>query len=290
MKEKLAAKRPESLFPKLGFGLGLRTPHYQDVLAGRSTVAWFEALSENYMDDGGRPIHQLKKVRADRPIALHGVSLSVGSADPLDQDYLGRLRHLCEVIEPAIVSDHCCWTSIDGQNLHDLMPLPFTEEAVAHISARVLQVQEKLGRRILLENLSTYVGFKHSEMSEWEFMAEIARRADCGLLLDINNVYVNSVNHGFDPLTYLHALPTERIGQIHLAGHSTNTLENGQTFLIDTHDEPVCDAVWNLYEDTIGRTGPLNTMIEWDANIPEYKQLEAEIDKARSIERRLYEK
>lgn len=275
--------RGSKLFPDLGIGLGLRAQHYPEIRNGRSTVQWFEALSENYMEDGGRPFHVLSEIRKDKPVVLHGVSLSIASVDPLNEDYLKRLKSLVDRIEPLIVSDHCCWTGFNGENLHDLMPVPFTQEAIDHIASRVLQVQEKLGRRILLENVSSYISFKHSEMTEWEFLKELVQKADCGLLLDVNNVYVSSVNHSFDPMDYIKAIPPERVGQIHLAGHSTREDENGEKFLIDTHDEPVCQEVWDLYSKTIDHVGGVSTMVEWDANIPSYERLEEEVGKAAKL-------
>jgi uncharacterized protein len=209
---------------------------------------------------------------------LHGVSLSLGSADPLNEDYLARLRALVDRIEPAWVSDHLCWTGVDGVNLHDLLPLPYTEEVLNYLAARIDRVQGVLGRRILVENVSSYLTFAESQISEWEFVAELAKRADCGLLLDVNNVYVSSVNHGFDPLRYLDALPAERIGQIHLAGHSR---QGG--VLIDTHDHPVCPEVWALYRAAVERFGAVSTMIERDDHIPEFAELVAELDTARAI-------
>lgn len=277
-------KSPQTLFPRLGLGLGLRPEHYADVLEGRSSVSWFEVISENFMGDGGRPIRILEKVRQDRPVALHGVSLSVGSADPLNKQYLKRWRSLVERIEPAIVSDHLCWTGVDGENLHDLLPLPYTEETIDHVVEKVRQAQDFLKRRIALENVSSYIAFSHSEMTEWEFLSEIARRADCGILLDVNNIYVSAINHGFDALDYLHGMPAERIAQLHLAGHSTCATETGGTYLIDTHDQPVCDDVWTLYRKAVELFGPVSAMVEWDANIPEYSRLEREILKAGVIQ------
>lgn len=279
------SKNPK-LFPDLGIGLGLRVPHYSEIRSGRSKVHWFEALSENYMEDGGRPIHILSEIRKEKPIALHGVSLSIASVDPLNTDYLKRLKNLVERVEPSIVSDHCCWTGFAGQNLHDLMPVPFTREAVDHIADRVLKVQDVLGRRIFLENVSSYISYKHSEMSEWEFLKELVTKADCGLLLDVNNVYVSSINHSFDPMDYIRAIPKERVGQIHLAGHSERE-EGGETFLIDTHDGPVCDAVWALFEKTVAHVGPVSTMVEWDAEIPSYDRLEEEVMKADAIRKKV---
>ena len=280
------AKTP-NLFPRLGVGLGLRTDHYQDILDGRSNVAWFEAISENYMADGGRPLSFLTKIRELKPIVLHGVSLSIASVDPLNKKYLANLKRLVSRIEPSIISDHCCWTGFNGQNLHDLMPVPFTEEAVTHIAGRVREVQDFLGRRILLENVSSYLNFKHSEMTEWEFLTEISTRADCGLLLDVNNVYVSSVNHNFDPMKYIMGVPKERVGQIHLAGHSEHVAKDGSKYLIDTHDNAVCDDVWKLYEATTRLLGNVNTMVEWDADIPDYSRLEEEVRKAQTIQEKV---
>ena len=262
----------------LGFGLGLRPVHYPEILEGDPRVDWFEAISENYMVPGGRPLHMLMRVRERWPVALHGVSLSIGSTDPLDEDYLRRLKALADRVEPAWISDHLCWTGVGGVNLHDLLPLPYTEEALEHVVGRVLRVQERLGRRILLENVSSYVTFAQSAVPEWEFLAEVARRADCLLLLDVNNVYVSAFNHEFDPLAYLDAIPGERVRQIHLAGH-----ENNGTHIIDTHDHPVIDPVWSLYAEAIRRFGPVTTMIERDDRIPPLTELESELDRARAV-------
>ncbi|HEX6102716.1 MAG TPA: DUF692 domain-containing protein [Alphaproteobacteria bacterium] len=262
----------------LGFGLGLRPVHYPEILEGDPRVDWFEAISENYMVPGGRPLQLLMRVRERWPVVLHGVSLSIGSTDPLDEDYLRRLKALADRVEPAWISDHLCWTGVGGVNLHDLLPLPYTEEALDHVVGRVLRVQERLGRRILLENVSSYVTFAQSAVPEWEFLAEVARRADCLLLLDVNNVYVSAFNHEFDPLAYLDAIPGERVRQIHLAGH-----ENNGTHIIDTHDHPVIDPVWSLYAEAIRRFGPVTTMIERDDRIPPLTELESELDRARAV-------
>lgn len=284
----MKARPDPNLFPPdLGLGLGFRSEHTREVLelnGGRpSGLSWFEAVSENYMKDGGRPLSVLERIRRDFPVVLHGVSLSIGSVDPLDRDYLKRLKALVDRIDPAMLSDHCCWAGVNGQSLHDLVPLPFTREAIRHVAERVARVQDFLGRRILLENVSSYITFTHSEMTEWEFLAEIARRADCGILLDVNNVYVSSVNHGFDPVDYLSGIPTDRIGQIHLAGHSRKETEDGHVYLIDTHDHPVCDEVWELYAKTLQRHGDIPTMIEWDAEIPSLARLLEEMAKAGRI-------
>ena len=232
---------PSSLTaPALGFGLGLRTVHYEEILAGRCAVDWFELLSENYMVPGGKPLHYLDRIRADYPVVMHGVSLSIGSTDPLDWNYLRALKALAERVSPHWISDHLCWTGVTGKNSHDLLPVPYTEEAVAHVASRVQAVQEFLGRRILLENVSSYVSYKESELTEWEFLAEIARRADCLILLDVNNIYVSAYNHGFDAEQYLNGVPAERVQQIHIAGHS-----NCGDYIIDTHDADVIDPVWD---------------------------------------------
>jgi uncharacterized protein len=220
----------------------------------------------------GRSAQLLEKVRARLPVVLHGVSLSIGSADSLDRGYLARLRELIHRIEPAWVSDHLCWTGVDGENLHDLMPLPYTHEALTHVVDRISAVQDTLGRRILIENVSSYVEFAHSEMQEWEFVREVLERADCGLLLDVNNIYVSSVNHGFDPVKYLRAIPANRVAQIHLAGH---TRKDG--YLIDTHDHPVCPEVWDLYRLAVREFGLVSAMIERDAEIPDWDTLDAEV-------------
>jgi uncharacterized protein (UPF0276 family) len=220
----------------------------------------------------------LDRVRAEYPVVLHGVSLSIGSTDPLDRAYLDSLKKLASRIEPAWISDHLCWTGMAGRNLHDLMPLPFTEEAVGHVAGRVAQVQECLGRRILLENVSSYVTFRESDMSEWDFLSEVSGRADCLILLDINNVYVSAFNHGFDPLDYLNAIPADRVQQFHLAGHS-----HCGTHLIDTHDADVADPVWSLYAAALRRFGAVSAMIERDDHIPPLPDLLRELDQARKI-------
>lgn len=261
----------------LGFGLGLRPQHYAAVLEDRPHVDWFEAISENYLVGGGAPLHHLERVRASYPIALHGVSLSIGSTVSLNQRYLRDLKRLIDRIEPAWVSDHLCWTGIEGRNLHDLLPLPYTEEALHHVVARISRVQDLLGRQLVIENVSSYLSFAASEMSEWEFLAQVAIQADCRLLLDVNNVYVSSINHAFDASAYLAALPADRVQQIHLAGH-----EDHGDYIIDTHDAPVAAAVWDLYREAVGRFGNVATMIERDANIPPLADLVAELQVARA--------
>ena len=274
---------PQSMFPNMGFGLGFRPEYHRAILDGKSPLQWFEVIAENYMVDGGKPLEHLERLRSLYPIAFHGVAMNLGSVDPLNKKYLHRYKELITRFEPSIISDHLCWTGVNGENTHDLLPLPYRVDTVTLLSDRISQVQNFLGRRILIENLSTYLTFKHSEMSEWEFISEIAKKADCGILLDINNIYVSSVNHGFNPLDYLHAIPKERVGQIHLAGHSKLTNENGLTYLIDTHDEPVCDEVWDLYRYSCHLLGGRSTMVERDGNFPEYKVIEAEVSKAAKI-------
>lgn len=265
-------------FPYLGFGLGLRPQHYLHVLNEKPSVDWFEAISEDFTVEGGRPLYYLNKIREHYPIVLHGVSLSIGSVDPLNQDYLNALKKLFERICPIWVSDHLCWTGINQINLHDLMPLPYTEEALNHVVNRIQQVQEFLGRQILLENVSSYVTFTHSQLTEWEFLSEVARQADCFILLDINNIYVSSYNHGFEPMEYLNHVPIDRVKQFHMAGHT-----NFGPHIVDTHDEPIIDAVFDLYREAVKRFGKVSTMIERDDNIPPFEDLVTELDQLKTI-------
>jgi uncharacterized protein (UPF0276 family) len=266
------------MFPRLGFGLGLRPPHFEDALGGQPRVDWWEVLSENFLVAGGNPRRVLRQVRERWPVVLHGVSLSIGSVDPVDDDYLARLAALADEVDPPVVSDHLCWVALDGRSGHDLWPLPYTDEALAVVVDKVGRVQDRLGRRILLENPSSYVTFTASHIPEAEFLAEVARRADCGILLDVNNIYVSSTNHGWDPDAYLAAIPPERVGQIHLAGHS----DHG-THLLDTHDHPVCEAVWQLYGKALARLGDVSSMIERDDHIPPLDELIGELERARRI-------
>jgi uncharacterized protein (UPF0276 family) len=261
-----------------GFGLGLRPRHYQAILRGRPRLDWFEALSENYLVPGGRPLDYLARIRTRYPVVLHGVSLSIGSTDSLDRGYLKALKALAARIEPAWISDHLCWTGVGGKNLHDLMPLPYTEEALRHVARRVRAVQDFLGRRIVLENVSSYVEYRASAMSEWQFLAALCAEADCDLLLDVNNVYVSAFNHGFDALEFLDALPAARVRQIHLAGH-----DNCGDLIIDTHDAKVIGPVWDLYREALRRFGPVPTMIERDARIPPLGVLLREVRQARAV-------
>jgi uncharacterized protein (UPF0276 family) len=261
-----------------GFGLGLRTPHYEAMLGEPHAVDWLEILTENYLVPGGKPLHYLDRIRERFPLVMHGVSLSIGSTDALDGEYLAAVRQLSRRIEPAWISDHLCWTGVEGRNMHDLLPLPYTEEALATVVAHVEEVQDRLGRQILLENVSSYLEYHTSEMTEWEFLSEVARRADCAILLDINNIYVSSVNHGFDASSYLRAVPKDRVRQFHLAGHS-----DLGGHLIDTHDHPIAGPVWELYREAVAHFGAVPTMIERDDNIPTLSELVAELDVARAI-------
>ena len=264
--------------PYLGFGLGLRIDHYDAILSERPAVDWFEIISENYMVDGGKPLHYLDRIRALYPMVMHGVSLSIGSLDPLDMDYLKRLKALAKRVEPRWISDHLCWTGVAGKNLHDLMPLPYTEEAVRHVAERVRRVQDSLGTQILLENVSSYVTYTQSAMTEWEFLSAIAEAADCLILLDVNNIFVSSGNHGFDPRAYLRGVPPARVRQFHLAGHTYNG-----NIIVDTHDQPIIGGVWELYAEAVRHFGHVSTMIERDANIPPLTELLAELEQARRI-------
>jgi hypothetical protein len=267
----------------LGFGLGLRPPHFSQIVETRPEVGWFEITSENFMVPGGQPLHWLDRIRTDYPIAMHGVSLSIGSTDPLDEDYLAALQRLQRRVQPAWISDHLCWTGVAGRNLHDLLPLPYHEGVLEHVVERIGRVQDRLGSQILLENVSSYVGFAWSHLTECEFLAEVARRSDCLILLDVNNVYVNSVNHQFDAPSYLDAIPAARVRQIHLAGHQ----RRDDSLIVDTHDAPIVDPVWQLYEHARRRFGDVATMIERDSNIPPLAELLTELDRARSIAARV---
>ena len=264
--------------PNLGFGLGLRADHYETILADKPSVDWFEVITENYLVPGGKPLYYLDHIRADYPMVMHGVSLSIGGTDALNFDYLRQVKALAERIEPTWISDHLCWTGVNGVNLHDLLPLPYTEEAIQHVANRVSTVQDFLGRRILLENVSSYITYAHSEMTEWDFLSAVAERSDCLILLDINNIYVSSHNHDFDPLVYLHNVPVNRVQQFHLAGHL-----NLGNIIIDSHGDKVFDPVWSLYEAALHRFGPVSTMIERDDNIPSFEELLAELEIARKI-------
>jgi uncharacterized protein (UPF0276 family) len=263
----------------LGHGVGLRPPHYPAVLEGGAPgIDWFEVITENFMVEGGNARRVLRAVRERWPIVLHGVSLSLGSADPLDEDYLDRLATLAREVEPALVSDHLCWNRHCGHTGHDLWPMPFTEEALAHLVARVGHVQDRLGRRICVENVSRYVAFRHDEMTEWEFLTRLAERAGCSLVLDVNNAYVSGRNLGFDPALLVDGVPAASIGYVHLAGFS----DQG-THLLDSHDHPVAEEVWQLYRRLLGRAGAVPTLIEWDDAMPPFARLVAESARARAV-------
>jgi uncharacterized protein (UPF0276 family) len=270
--------------PFLGHGIGLRTKHFPALWDGTARVDWFEVISENFMPAGGRPRAALERARGIAPVVLHGVSLSIGSTDPLDEAYLRALAALAARVEPAWISDHLCWSGVGGQYAHDLLPLPYTEEALEHVVRRVVAVQERLGRQILLENVSSYLTYTHSTLTEWEFLGAVAERADCGLLLDVNNVYVSATNHGFGADAYLAGLPAGRVGQIHLAGHT-----DMGTHLLDTHDGPVIDPVWDIYREAVRRFGRVSTLVEWDDHVPELDGVCAEAERARAVEARVRE-
>ena len=263
-------------FPDLGFGVGLRTKHYEHILSTHPPVDWFEILSENYMDTGGRPMQVLDHVAAHYPVVLHGVSMSVGSTDPVDFEFLGKLKVLAKRINARWVSDHLCWTGVAGLNVHDLLPMPYTDESLKHTLERVRIIQDFMERTLVLENPSTYLEFRNSSWTECEFLAELAERADCGILLDVNNVYVSAFNHGFDPVEYLNKIPADRVVQIHLAGHT-----HKGTHILDTHSAHVVDSVWDLYRHAYQRMGGVSTLLEWDADIPEFDVVHAEALKAR---------
>ena len=262
----------------LGFGLGLRTNHYVDVIEQKPDIDWFEIISENYMVAGGKPRYYLDAIKEHYPIVMHGVSMSIGSTDPLNMDYLRKLKTLIADVQPQWFSDHLCFTSVGGINSHDLLPMPYTEESLNHVVNRIKQVQDFIGRPMLLENVSSYLTYKSDEMNEWQFYREVCEQADCKMLLDINNIYVSARNHDFNAMDYLQSLNPERIQQFHLAGHS-----DFGDYVVDTHDHDVPDPVWQLYREALKLFGPVSTMIERDANIPSFAELEAELNVARSI-------
>ncbi len=264
--------------PYLGFGLGLRPTHYPDILDGDPPVDWFEVLSENYMIPGGQPLRILDQIAERYPVVMHGVSLSIASTAPMDMDYLAGLKALSQRVKPKWISDHLCWTGVHGINLHDLLPIPYTREALDHVCDRVNTVQDYLGHPLTLENVSTYVSFEKSEMTEWEFISELTKRTGCWLLFDVNNVYVSAFNHEYDPKAFIDGIPADRVVQFHLGGHS-----HMETHIIDTHDAPVCEDVWDLYRHALKRFGPVSTMIERDDHIPPLTELLEEIETARTI-------
>jgi uncharacterized protein (UPF0276 family) len=262
--------------PNLGLGVGLRTVHFGHVLDKKPAVDWFEIVTENFLDTGGRPLWVLDQIAARHPIVLHGVSMSVGSTDPIDRVYLAKVKALAARVRAVWVSDHVCWTGVAGRNLHDLLPLPYTEQALRHMVRRIRQIQDILERPLILENPSSYVEFKSSSMPEWEFIGRMAGEADCGLLLDLNNVYVSSYNHGFDPEVYVRAIPPERVAYVHVAGHT-----NLGTHLLDSHIGPVIDPVWKLYRLAHHLSGGRSTLLEWDEEIPAFPVVHREVLKAR---------
>ena len=262
-----------------GFGLGLRPEHYRDFAQGGPAVDWLEILTENYLVPGGKPLDYLDRIRARYPVAMHGVSLSI-AGESLDPEYLKQLEALARRVQPAWISDHLCWSSFGGHTGHDLWPLPFTEEALDHVAARVLTVQERLQRPVLIENVSSYLQFAHAGITEWEFLSALVARTGCGLLLDVNNVFVSAHNHGFSAQAFLEGLPPDSVGQIHLAGH-----RDEGTHLLDTHDHPVCDGVWDLYRAAVTRFGGVATLIERDEDIPPLDEVVAESRRARALER-----
>ena len=264
-------------FPDRGIGVGLRTVHFRHILSKRPPVDWFEVLSENFMDTEGHPLSVLDQIAERYPIALHGVSMSIGSTDPLDREYLRKLKALAARTRAHWVSDHLCWTGVAGRNVHDLLPMPYSEEALRHTAARVRQVSEILERPLVLENPSSYVEFASSTMTEWEFLSRLAEEADCGLLLDVNNVYVSSFNHGFDPRVYIDGVPADRVVQYHVAGHT-----NKGTHILDTHSDHAVAEVWELFSRSCRRTGNVATLYEWDEDIPDFDVLHAEALKARA--------
>ena len=266
--------------PFLGFGLGLRPQHYAEILDGSPEIDWFEVLSENYMIPGGQPMRMLDRICERYPVVMHGVSMSIASTSPLDMDYLRQLKALAARVKPVWISDHLCWTGVHGVNLHDLLPVPYTKEALGHVVDRVNQVQDFLDRPFTLENVSSYVTFGQSEMSEWDFVSEVSKRTGCWLLFDVNNVYVSAFNHEFAAEDFLNGVPKDRIVQFHVAGHS-----HEETHMIDTHDHPVCPEVWDLYRKAVETFGPVSTMIERDDNIPPLAELVDELNHARAIAR-----
>ncbi|ANN96224.1 TPA: DUF692 domain-containing protein [Legionella pneumophila] len=274
----VSPNKSDQKLPYLGFGLGLRPNYYEEILTSKPDLDWFEILTENYLIPGGKPLYYLDKIREYYSIVMHGVSLSLGSTDPLNWDYLKQVQELASRIEPVWISDHLCWTGIHGLNTHDLLPVPYTTEAIQHIVSRIQEIQDFLKRPFLIENVSSYLTYKQSEMSEWDFILEIVKQSGCYLLLDVNNVYVSSFNHNFDPMAYINSMPPGRVAQIHLAGHT-----NHGDYIIDTHNAPVIEQVWDLYEATIQRLGPVSTMIERDDNMPDFSELLSEINHAKRL-------
>jgi uncharacterized protein (UPF0276 family) len=266
--------------PFHGFGMGLRPEYYQTLLDSPAEIDWFEILSENYMVDGGKPLYFLDQFKERYPIAMHGVSMNIGSTDPLDLNYLAELKKLVKRVQPMWVSDHCCWTGVNAHSTHDLLPLPYNQESVDHFVARIKQIQDIIEQPILIENLSSYLSFKDSQMTEWQFLSEICNRADCYLLLDINNIYVSARNHGFDAMDYIRGVPKDRVMQHHLAGHA----DHGR-YIIDTHDAPISASVFDLYRQALNHFGPVSTMIERDDQFPPIEELMTELEQVKTIYR-----
>ncbi len=266
-------------FTNLGIGIGLRIAHYAHIFESRPEIDWFEIISENFMVGGGRPLEHLDSVLEHYPVVQHGVSLYFGSLDPFDQKQLSALKRLTERTKTPFISDHLCWGSFDGSYSHDLLPLPYTKEAVANTAERIRYVQDYIGLPVAVENVSSYLEYRDSEMTEWQFLSEVCERADCGILLDVNNIFVSSKNHSFDPMNYLDNIPLERVAQIHIAGHSDR-----HGYLLDTHDNFVKPEVWQIYEQVIGRIGSTSTLLEWDANIPDFDVVHEEALKARNYQ------
>ncbi|MFM2082119.1 MAG: hypothetical protein RL380_810 [Verrucomicrobiota bacterium] len=263
---------------ELGVGIGLRVPHYEHIFANQPTVDWFEIISENYMVDGGRPLRMLDRIMEQYRVVQHGVGLYPGAAQGLDRDHLRRLKKLVRRTNTPWVSDHLCWGSVDGTFSHDLLPLPYTMSVARQVAEQLRATQDFLEVPVAVENVSSYAEFKHSDMTEWEFLSEVVERADCGILLDVNNIYVSSVNHGFNPMAYVNGVPHDRVAQIHIAGHSRY-----DRFIIDTHDHPVIDPVWKLYARAIELCGPTATLLEWDDKIPPFAEVHAEALKAKKF-------
>lgn len=280
MTDRLGARHNGSI--PVQAGIGLRADHYQPVLDRKPHIGWLEVHSENYFGHGGTPIQYLETIRQHYPMSLHGVGLSIGSVDELNRRHLTKIKELIHRFEPGLVSEHLCWTSVNGVHSNDLLPLPYTQEALHHVSSRIAQVQDFLGRQILIENVSSYLQFKQSHIPEWEFLVETARSSGCGILLDVNNIYVNSINHGFNAVRYLNAIPSRYVQEIHLAGFAVNRYERGQ-ILIDNHGARVADSVWSLYERAIRRFGKTPTLIEWDTDIPSLDTLLDEATKADTL-------
>lgn len=270
-------------FPYLGFGLGLRPDHYIDIIEHKPAIDWFEIITENYLVPGGKPLYYLDQVKEHYPIVMHGVSMSLGSTDPLDLNYLRQVKELAKRVNAQWVSDHVCWTGIHGKNMHDLLPLPYNEEVVTHMSNKINQAQDFLGQPLLIENPSSYLTYKDSDLTEWDFIREVAERTGCYLLLDVNNIYVSAFNHGFDAMDYLRGIPVDRVKQIHLAGHTNNG-----DHIIDTHDHDVIDPVWELYSKTLQIFGKVSTMIERDDHIPPLSELIKELEQAKHIARDIF--